>query len=694
MGYHGVILGIVLAAGMCDGNTSLGRVEIDEDSGKLIIITPEDGGAGSVDGEQGTLDFDVEPGSVTQDTLVNVAFQPLTGGGLDDVSVVKFSVSLDPSATLLKPMDVTFRSSATPNRADGSTTADLLFPAVVKTPSPGDPVPIAYPNLMVIDRPKNTVTVDLKVSSAGTFNILRANRLMTFRAFPDVVKSPGVTHKQQVCVHTVDGLLPTTQRNLAAGTLEAVGELSVEGGESWEFDSPAIPLAFKQPVEPVCADVEPRFVFTEDLEDGSEDLAYKIVWDNYTLTKSDPAGDCVLRGIGGEVRFVVSEGPGDAGPGDGGDGPHTGFVTSLPADNPDLSALVYFPEPIDAPILASVATNPAILVGGKILHTFEPPPGVPPPPPPGPQPELVQAILAFDLEGNEIARLPLGDLGDAGLSCQLLSYDGASGRVDHFFIYGQVNFSSTVWNPDIPDFGAVSTSPNVKNVTDFSLYNGDQFSGGGVAAWFQGQSLFFFEYNPAFGLFTQTETIDSSQFQGASGGPTSGYRWQAGGQTLFVTDGQPGELWSHPGTGTLAQTSTNATKIGNVGNGPRQIRFLGEIGVVSNFDSGTLTVVRRQSNGTVTILGTVTVGSGPIGLDLRLNSAGNIEVLSTGFNDHTYTLTVLSPAGAVIGTPKTRTVPEGGLNPVHAIFVNAQGTRISITCNGSDEMLIFDLPAS
>jgi len=344
--------------------------------------------------------------------------------------------------------------------------------------------------------------------------------------------------------------------------------------------------------------------------------------------------------------------------------------------------------------LAAVAANPAILVGGKILHTFEPPPGVPPPPPPGPQPELVQAILALDLEGNELARLPLGDLGDAGLSCQLLSYNGASGRVDHFFIYGQVNFSSTVWNPDIPDFGAVSTSPNVKNVTDFSLYNGDQFGGGGVASWFQGQSLFCFEYNPSFGLFTQTETIDSSQFAGASGGPTSAHRWQAGGQTLFVTEGQPGELWSHPGTGTLAQTSTNATKIGNVGNGPRQIRFLGEIGVVSNFDSGTLTVVRRQSNGTVTILGTVTVGSGPIGLDLRLNSAGNIEVLSTGFNDHTYTLTVLSPTGAVIGTPKTRTVPEGGLNPVHAIFVNDAGTRICITCNGSGEILIFDLPTN
>jgi hypothetical protein len=104
--------------------------------------------------------------------------------------------------------------------------------------------------------------------------------------------------------------------------------------------------------------------------------------------------------------------------------------------------------------------------------------------------------------------------------------------------------------------------------------------------------------------------------------------------------------------------------------------------------------VRWENGGTVTIVGTVTVGDGPIGLDLRLNSAGNIEVLSTGFNNHTYTFTVLSPTGAVIGTPVTRTAPEGGLNPVHAIFVNAAGTRIGITCNGSDEVLIFDLPGS
>jgi hypothetical protein len=300
-------------------------------------------------------------------------------------------------------------------------------------------------------------------------------------------------------------------------------------------------------------------------------------------------------------------------------------------------------------------------------------------------------LVFFDALGEEKKVFAFGGVQGSSVSAAVLSaIDGSApgGRTDIVASYGSIALTITGWNPEIDDFGLSEVSPQVTSVTDVSPYSSDPESGGAVIVWFGGSTLLFLQYDPALQIFTTPPgaSIDPSQFAGASGGPVSAYRWQAGGQTLFVTDGQPGELWSHPGG------TANATKIGNLGNGPRQIRFLGEIGVVSNFDSGTLTIVRRQSNGTVTILGTVTVGSGPIALDLRLNSAGNIEVLSTGFNDHTYTVTVLSPTGTVIGTPTTRTVPEGGLNPVHAIFVNEDGTRISITCNGSDEVLIFDLP--
>ncbi len=39
--------------------------------------------------------------------------------------------------------------------------------------------------------------------------------------------------------------------------------------------------------------------------------------------------------------------------------------------------------------------------------------------------------------------------------------------------------------------------------------------------------------------------------------------------------------------------------------------------------------------------GAVTVGSGPVGIDL-LQFGGNIVVVSTGFNDNAYSVTVLN----------------------------------------------------
>lgn len=77
-------------------------------------------------------------------------------------------------------------------------------------------------------------------------------------------------------------------------------------------------------------------------------------------------------------------------------------------------------------------------------------------------------------------------------------------------------------------------------------------------------------------------------------------------------------------------------------------------------------------------------------MTLRLNGAGNIEALTTGFNDHTYTIVELSPAGTLVGGPITHPVPGGGLNPVNGLFTNAAGTRLAISCNGSDVVKLFD----
>jgi hypothetical protein len=431
-------------------------------------------------------------------------------------------------------------------------------------------------------------------------------------------------------------------------------------------------------------------------KDEAEEEIASILLDRVIGTKDD------CQFVGGSYEILVT----DDGVGDGDPPPDDDDNTPLPTatlegDGWELEYRCSASEENESR-LASAATPGAFgivgtffLAGCTRIGSLPAPPGFPPGPP-----QPLMTVVLFNQLGEELSSLVVGNGSGARVNAAVLSHvetggssqlqQAAPARTDVLVSYGSIALTITGWNTETNDFGMSQISPQVTNVTDVSPYDGDPESGGAVISWFAGSRLFFLEYDPSIQLFTTAPgaEITSAQFAGASGGPVSAFRWQAGGQTLFVTDGQPGELWSHPGG------TANATKIGNLGNGPRQIRFLGEIGVVSNFDSGTLTIVRRQGDGTVTILGTVDVGDGPIGVDMRLNSAGNIEVLSAGFNDHTYSLTVLSPTGTVIATPTTRPVPESGLNPVHAIFVNAQGTRISISCNGSDEVLIFDLPTN
>lgn len=337
------------------------------------------------------------------------------------------------------------------------------------------------------------------------------------------------------------------------------------------------------------------------------------------------------------------------------------------------------------------------IVAGRIPFLPVPFPALPQLAQAGPPGQLVHAALALDTNGEElVAPLQLGDFGEAGVSAEVLSHvdEATQERVDALVIYGQVQLAISHWNPDIDDYGIVEVFPNLGNVTRVTRYGGATTGDGACVASHASNQILFLEFMPALDLFGFTgESIPATAFAGASGNAISAFRQEAGGTTVIVTDGLPGELWKHVPAGTLTQSAAPATKVGNVGNSPRDIAFAGEIGVVSNFDSGTLTIVRWDATtDAVTILGTVSVGAGPIGLALRLDADGNIECLCTGFHDHTYTITLLSPDGAVLLGPVTQPVPDGGLNPVHAIFMDEEGTRIAISCNGSDKVVFFDRP--
>jgi hypothetical protein len=155
-----------------------------------------------------------------------------------------------------------------------------------------------------------------------------------------------------------------------------------------------------------------------------------------------------------------------------------------------------------------------------------------------------------------------------------------------------------------------------------------------------------------------------------------------GGQVIVVTDGVPGEIY-------LAEPAFSQgpiTFIGNAGNDPRRVRCLSGICAISNFSSDSLTIVQWDGSPGATVASTVDVGDGPVGIDLK-EVGGNLSVISTGFNDNTYTVSVIAPDGSVVSND-TSPVPDGCVNPGHAIWLNNTDQAV-VTCNGSDNYAVF-----
>jgi hypothetical protein len=156
-----------------------------------------------------------------------------------------------------------------------------------------------------------------------------------------------------------------------------------------------------------------------------------------------------------------------------------------------------------------------------------------------------------------------------------------------------------------------------------------------------------------------------------------------GGQVIAVTDGQPGKIHLlEPASPFLGPS----VLVGNTGDDPRRIRCLQNVCVVSNFGSDSLTLLQWDGLTTASIAGTVTVGDGPVGVDLK-QVGENIAILSTGFNDSTYTVTTVAPDASVVSS-NTSPAPDGCTNPGFAIWL-ANTDKVVMTCNSSNNYAVF-----
>ncbi|HEX5138489.1 MAG TPA: hypothetical protein VFY93_16065 [Planctomycetota bacterium] len=243
------------------------------------------------------------------------------------------------------------------------------------------------------------------------------------------------------------------------------------------------------------------------------------------------------------------------------------------------------------------------------------------------------------------------------------------------FAVGPGVAAMTHWDSASSSFGATQLSFGGSNVTDFRPF--DAGDGGTVTDYTAG-SVYFMVFDAASGLFAQADSaqrVDAFALSSATGKAISATAAALDQRTYVVTDGTPGQLWYHdPADRPLGA----ATLIGEVGDDPRRVRRTGSLLVVSNFTAKTLSVARTD---TLAVVTTVDVGDGPIGIDLKDLPSGDIAVVSTGFNDDTYTITVLTADGQVVSST-TAPVPDAGTGPGHAIWFQ-DGVLISCKTSGT-----------
>ncbi len=245
------------------------------------------------------------------------------------------------------------------------------------------------------------------------------------------------------------------------------------------------------------------------------------------------------------------------------------------------------------------------------------------------------------------------------------------------FGYNGSNTFVSYWSEPDETFGMVAFSSG--GATDAVPYGNDPASGG--LLYTRPGNVLAVDYDEAGWWLTSNFYTSLPNFPGLDGNLMSSFARDAG-NFVVVTDGSPGQLYLAP------RPAGMATLIGEVGDAPRQVRCLGELCVISCFGSDELWTATWDDLDNVSIVESATVGDGPIGIDLMELGDGNIAVVSTGFGDNSYSITVFTPAGEFVSN-NTQPVPTECDSPPHAVWVPGDTMEILFTCNGSNNAFIL-----
>lgn len=265
----------------------------------------------------------------------------------------------------------------------------------------------------------------------------------------------------------------------------------------------------------------------------------------------------------------------------------------------------------------------------------------------------------------------------------LMKYDDEGSTGYQAMLYGPGGGGVSHWVPENNSFGMTRLFAFNENLTDALPYDNDPESDGYLYVDNTVGTIYLNEFNSDSGFFESAGSVYN--FPGKSGNAVSAFV-RKDGPMLAVMDGTPGKLYSHD----LIDLYGPAIYIADLGNSPLRVRSLGEVAVISNHDSKTLTIVSWSQTGQVEITETITVGDGPVGIDLLELSSGNIAIVSTGLKDDTCWVTVVSPAGKLVSN-KELPLPDGILGPGHAIWLrNNTSNQILVSGNETDNLAVLD----
>ncbi|HEX5138863.1 MAG TPA: hypothetical protein VFY93_17970 [Planctomycetota bacterium] len=186
-------------------------------------------------------------------------------------------------------------------------------------------------------------------------------------------------------------------------------------------------------------------------------------------------------------------------------------------------------------------------------------------------------------------------------------------------------------------------------------------------------------YNDTTQYFTDVVILGASFFPGANGNAISACRPEIGGPVYVLFNSTTSQLYVK--TDPL-DNSTPATPVATLGSDGRRVRHEGDLLFISLSADNKLAVVNR----TTLAVATYDVGNGPIGIDTQTLPNGDIAALTTGFNDHTFTITVVHADGTFVSS-LTEPVPSGGQNPGSGVFLDDE--KVAISANGSGKIYVF-----